>query len=305
MNFNFLQASMLVLLSVCVLSCQQPKQPIRLATYTYATNNRINNLTPFAKALEAEMERPVEIQSFPDVESFVAGIKSDQVDVGFINTLGYLILALDNEYMEPVATLKVKEDAVDNYKTVLLTNAESVTDLASISANANSLSMMFVAPGSTSGNLVPRLMLSSIGIKNPEESFNKVAYGGNHTSTFDLLKEGITDLCAIGSNEYYKQIAADTSLVSSTSLLWISEEIPLGPILLNKRFSAADRARIISLVLKLHETDPLALASIKEGWSEAKQAEKFHAITDKYYDNFRLVNGNRTDLSNILKQFVR
>ncbi|MDW3193982.1 MAG: PhnD/SsuA/transferrin family substrate-binding protein [Cytophagales bacterium] len=296
---------MIVLLSVCILSCQKAKQPIRIATYTYATNNRINNLTHFAKALEAEMKRPVEVQSYPDVASFIEGIKSDQVDVGFINTLGYLLLARDNEYMDPIATLKVKEDAVDNYKTVLLTNNERVTDLEAISANANTLSMMFVAPGSTSGNLVPRLMLSAIGIKQPEATFSKVAYGGNHTSTFDLLKEGVTDLCAIGSNEYYKQIAADSSLGASTQLLWISEEIPLGPVLLNKRFSSSDRTRMTALILKLHEADPQALASIKDGWSEAKQAEKFHAITDKYYDNFRMVNGNRTDLSNILKQFVQ
>jgi len=297
----------LLIALICTLhsGCKNNIQPLRLATYTYSTNNRINNLKPLSQELEKVLNRPVHIKSYPDVTSFIEGIKSDEVDVGLINTLGYLLLSLDNKNMEPVATLKVKKDAMDNYKTVLLTNNKKINDLNALKNNSDNLSMMFVAEGSTSGNLVPRLLLSSIGIKSPENHFKEVKYGGNHTSTFSKLIDGESDICAIGSNEYFKQIQADSTLLNSHKLLWISEEIPLGPLLLNNSLTDSDRGKIIGLFLNLHKDNFTTLQSIKEGWSEAKQADKFYPIDDDYYDNFRMVSGNTTDLSHILDLFVK
>ncbi|MCF6347511.1 MAG: phosphate/phosphite/phosphonate ABC transporter substrate-binding protein [Flavobacteriaceae bacterium] len=304
-NKNIILGLLIALICTLHSGCKNNIQPLRLATYTYSTNNRINNLKPLSQELEKVLNRPVHIESYPDVASFIEGIKSDEVDVGLINTLGYLLLSLDNKNMEPVATLKVKKDAIDNYKTVLLTNNKSINDLNALKNNSDDLSMMFVAKGSTSGNLVPRLLLSSIGIKSPENQFKKVKYGGNHTSTFSKLIEGKSDICAIGSNEYFKQIQADSTLLNSHKLLWISEEIPLGPLLLNNSLTDSDKEKITGLFLNLHKDNFTTLQSIKEGWSEAKQAEKFYPIADNYYDNFRMVNGNVTDLSDILDLFVK
>lgn len=304
-NKNTILVLLTALISLLQAGCKNNIQPLRLATYTYSTNNRIDNLKPLSKELEGVLKRSVLIKSYPDVASFIEGIKSDEVDVGLINTLGYLLLSLDNKNMEPIATLKVEKNAIDNYKTVLLTNNDSINNLNVLRNNSNSLSIMFVAEGSTSGNLVPRLLLSSIGIKSPENQFREVKYGGNHTSTFSKLIEGKSDICAIGSNEYFKQIQADSTLLSSNKLLWISEEIPLGPVLLNNSLTKSDKENITDLFLNLHKDNFTALQSIKEGWSEAKQAERFYPIADSYYDNFRMVNGNTTDLSDILDLFVK
>ena len=294
---------LLALIGVFQIECANG-QPLRLATYTYATNNRIDNLKPLSNQIEKTLERSVQTRSYPDVASFIDAIKSKEVDIALINTLGYLLLSLDNETMQPVATLKVKKGAEDNYKTVLLTNNKEIIDLKTLNAQANDLTMMFVSEGSTSGNLVPRLLLSSIGINSPETQFKAIQYGGNHTSTFEKLMAGDTDVCAMGSNEYFKQIRSDSTILNSTNLLWMSEEIPLGPVLINNDLSKTDKKKITQLILNLDENNTDALESIKAGWSEAKQAEKFYPITDAYYDNFRMVNGNQTDLSDILDLFT-
>ena len=295
----------IILIGLIQIGCENAKKPLTLATYTYSTNNRIDNLRPIAKDLEALLKRPIHIKSYPDVASFLDGIKSDEVDIGLINTLGYLLLSLDNQNMHPIATLKVREDAADNYKTVVLSKNDNITDLNALKFNANNLSMMFVSEGSTSGNLVPRLLLSSLGVKSPENQFKKVVYGGNHTSTFNKFMEGESDICSIGSNEYFNQIQKDSTFLTSARVLWFSEEIPLGPVLLNNKLSKSDKKEISDLFFNLHETNSSALQSLKAGWSEAKQAERFHPIGDSYYNNFRFVNGNNTDLSGILNLFVK
>ncbi|MGH1366583.1 MAG: phosphate/phosphite/phosphonate ABC transporter substrate-binding protein [Calditrichia bacterium] len=299
-----LMLAILLMFSV-TMSCNKQKEPLRLATYTYSTNDRLKNLQPLADDLAEQLKRPVSTTSYPDVASFIKGLKSNSVDIALINTLGYLLLSLNNEHMNPVAVLKVRQDAVDNYKTVLLTTKMDIADLDDVKEKASGLSMMFVAEGSTSGNLVPRLLFSSMGLNAPKQQFKHVSYGGNHTSTLERLLAGEADLCAIGSNEYFKQLKADSTLKTATRLLWISKEIPLGPVLLNKRLANDEQQQITKRLLQLHDADASVLQSIKAGWSEAKQAEKFYAITDNYYDNFRMVNGNTTDLAEILAAFVK
>jgi len=154
--------------------------------------------------------------------------------------------------MIPLTNLHINNDVVDNYKTVLLTNIDSLDNNTELKENAEHLRMMFVAEGSTSGNLVTRLFLSSIGISSPGSQFNEVQFGGNHISTFEKLLHSETDLCAIGSNEYFKQIRADSTLKDKVKLLWLSDEIPLGPVLINNKFSLEERDIISNLLLNLH-----------------------------------------------------
>ena len=294
---------LILFISLLFFGCNPNNKPIRLATYTYATNDRVENLKLLSQELENRLQRSVETTSYPDVESFITGIKSNKVDIALINTLGYLILASDNEHMLPVANMHIKEDAIDNYKTVILTNNDRINDYSALTDEAEMLTMMFVKEGSTSGNLVPRLFLSTINIPSPESKFKEVKYGGNHTSTFEKLVNEEVDLCAIGSNEYYKQIQTDSTLEDRARLLWVSDEIPLGPVLINKRLSSEEKEIVSTLLINLHLENLDAFESIKAGWSEAKQADKFQLISDEYYNSFREVNGNRTHLNDILKMF--
>lgn len=298
--------SLLFTLCLLLISCQDTQEPLIVATYTYHTNNRIDNLSPFSEKLSQKLGREVKTKSYPDVATFIAGINAGEVDLAFINTFGYLLLALDNQLTTPVAALKVEDEAQDNYKTVLLTSkSSSIINLTDLREKTGELSMTFVNEGSTSGNLVPRLFLSANGISSPEESFKEVRYSGNHTSAWEDLLSGKTDVTAFGSNEYFTLIENNPEILNQTKLLWMSHEIPLGPVLVKNTTSAKDQALIKSMLLVLHQTDTDIIGSIKDGWSEAKQAQKFISIEDTYYDPFRNFQGGEADLQGILKQFAK
>ena len=293
----------LILITLILGGCNQSENSIRLATYTYADNDRLENLKLLSNELEYKLKRKISLKSYPDVKSFIEGILANEVDIALINTLGYLILAEKDNLMFPIANMQIKDDVIDNYKTVILTNKQNLEEYTQITEKADSLRMMFVSEGSTSGNLVPRLFLSANKISSPESKFKLVKYGGNHTTTFKKLVSGETDLCAIGSNEYFKQINMDTSLKNTIKLLWVSNEIPLGPVLVNKELSNKEKEIISNLFLNLHKENVEIFNSVKSGWSEASQSDKFQSITDQYYDSFRQVNGNKTDLKKVLELF--
>lgn len=294
----------MVAASIWLISCQAPKKPLVVATYAYSTNDRIDNLKPLAAKIGEVLGQPVETKSYPDVATFIQAIRNNEVDVALINTFGYLLLALDNQVATPIAAMTVREEAKNNYKTVLLASAAlNLTDAGQLKERADSLVLTLVAEGSTSGNLVPRLFLSSVGLQHPEIEFQKFAYAGNHTKAFELLLEGNTDLCAFGSNEYFKQVGKDSSILNKTRVLWMSEEIPLGPVLIKNTLAEPDKAAITDLLLNLHTSAPEAFESVKKGWSEAANSENFAPVDDSHYDTFRDFNGKRADLSKILRQF--
>lgn len=283
-------------------------QNLVLATYQYATNNRLANIQPLATHLSKELGVPVAVKSYPTVHAFIDGIRNNEVDIALINTFGYLLLesAATGYAMQPSVVLKVKDGAQDNYKTAIVAPAGFPVDtLTQISTVAGKTKLMLVAVGSTSGNLVPRLALSAAGVKDPEKDFAAVVYGGNHKSTMDsvLASANPNMLAAMGSTEYLA-LLKDPVKAARVKLLWYSPEIPLGPVLLHNRLSAATKATIHRLLLALHTTEPATLESVKNGWSEAKQAEYYIPLKQGYYECFTRQLGDQPTMQKILKQFA-
>ena len=281
-------------------------QTIRLATYRYASNDRIANISPLGQQLEKALGTSVTVKSYNTVHEFIDGIRNNEVDIALINTFGYLLLeASDKSFpMLPKLALEVKADAKDNYKTVIAARSNvPVATLSDLSSRAGTLRMSFVAEGSTSGNLVPRLALSGAGINNPEKSFRKWSYSGNHATAIELLLKDSTDIAAMGHTEYEK-LQADPVKAKQLKQIWLSPEIPLGPVLLNKKLSPAQQQRIIDCFLTLEQTNEPALSAVKAGWSEAKQATHYISIGADFYTPFKSTLGSPVYLQEILRRFA-
>ena len=165
------------------------------------------------------------------------------------------------------------------------------------------LRLALVSPGSTSGNLVPRLALSRFGLTDPEKQFQQVSYSGNHRLAIDSLLANKADVCAVGSTEYFR-LMEDSVWTAQCTLLWLSPEIPLGPLLLHKRLPAETRQKITTALLHLHEQNSLALEAVKQGWSEAKEAERYIMFSKSYYKPFLKQIGSKPATKMILSQFA-
>ena len=158
-----------------------------------------------------------------------------------------------------------------------------------------------MARGSTSGNLVPRLLLNGIGIKDAEKHFSAVQYAGTHARAIELLLSDSVDVAAMGSTEWDK---LDSVKKAKLRLLYLSSEIPLGPVLLNKDVDNKLKQQIIQALLRLHETDRPALDAIKLAWTEAKQATQFISIGHNYYIPYLKQFGSFKKTQVIIRAFV-
>jgi phosphonate transport system substrate-binding protein len=281
-------------------------QPLVIATYQYADNNRISNVQPLADHIAAKTGQAVEVKSYKTVHLLIEAIQKNEVDIALINSFGYFMLeASATAYpMKPYAVLRVKENAKDNYKTAIIIADRFAADtLRDIKKIAASLRLMLVSPGSTSGNLVPRLAFNSVGLKNPETDFKQVSYGKNHKAAIDSVIFGKADIATVGSTEYFS-LLKDSSRAKQIKLLWLSPEIPLGPLLINNRVAAPLRDSIVALLLELHHSNTAALEAVKKGWSEAAQTDQFIRLPKDYYKPFRKQSGDKKTMAKIIKQFV-
>ncbi len=173
-----------------------------LATYQYADNNRIANIQPLAEYLNQKTGIHIEVKSYPSVHVFIEGIQQKEVDIALINTFGYFLLEASSKkyFMKPFAVLKVKDGAEDNYKTAIITTHDSrIKSFSEVKKTARESGLILVSPGSTSGNLVPRLALSSANIRNPEKEFGSLQYGRTHKATLDSVLLGKAEVGAIGA----------------------------------------------------------------------------------------------------------
>jgi phosphonate transport system substrate-binding protein len=169
---------------------QNDQKTIVLTTYRYAQNNRLSNILPLALLLEKQTGYKVKTESYATIFEFIDAIKRKEVDIALINTFGYMLLEQSHQanIMETSVALKVYPDAKDNYKTAVVVPSDSkITSFNSLEKAAPGFNLKLVSEGSTSGNLVPRLSLSKIGLNEPEKSFKSVSYGGTHRLTIEAV----------------------------------------------------------------------------------------------------------------------
>lgn len=276
-------------------------RPLVIATYQYADNPRIKNLEPFANHFAEAAGVKTSVKSYPTVYALLEAMKKNEVDVVFINTFGYLLSREVTNAYEMSATLFVQKEAASSYRSVIVTPKENHTPTLKFAVeHASDNYLVLVSPGSASGNLVPRLKLASMLPDDPEKFFVEVQYAERHDAALTLALEEKFAIASCGIDEYYK-LGADTS---KFNLLWKSEPIPLGPVVVRKGLSENLKSSLQKALLELREQNPEALESIKAGWTEAKYAEYFTVVDEAYYNGLIELAGDKTKAMRIIKKFV-
>lgn len=273
-----------------------------LATYQYADNPRIKNIEPFASHFGEAADVNVVVKSYPTVHELLEAMRKNEVDVAFINTFGYLLSREVTQHYEVSATLHLPDTAASVYRSVIVSPKENhTTTLAQAVERAGDNYLVLVSPGSTSGNLVPRLKLASMLPDDAEKFFVEVQYARTHDAALKLALEEKFAIASCGSDEYYK-LGADTA---KFDLLWKSEPIQLGPVVVRKELPENIKITLQNALLELHEQNPEALEAIKAGWTEARPADYFTVMEEAYYESLILLAGDKAKALRIIKKFAR
>jgi phosphonate transport system substrate-binding protein len=301
-----LKSALLLFVVFCILVIHsfcgsRPRPRLVLATYAYSTNNRVANLQPLAQYLQHETGFEVEAVSYPNVQALIAAIQQGKVHLAMINTLGYLSFQRKHPGIAtPLVSLDAGDAAATNYGGCVLARAETgIATIEDALKDDTIYRFALVASASTSGNLVPRLLLNSKGINDADKQF-LVYYAGTHKQVIDDLLAAKAALGGCGCHEYEKNVQADKAFAEKLVKIAEFKNIPLGPIVYHNTMPRRQVEKIEAALLKTHERDLKAFQTFRAGWTEFLEARKFKPVKDADYNGFRNLFGDNELLWNLL-----
>ena len=84
-------------------------------------------------------------------------------------------------------------------------------------------------PGSTSGNLMPRVAFTKVIGMDLEDYFGKVVYTGSHELSSVAVVKGKVDVAFVASHRFDNVVNKGEAKLSDVNILWKSDPIPQDP----------------------------------------------------------------------------
>lgn len=294
-------ATLLVLLAASVLRAQDKALVISIAEN--GVGDRLGAIEPLAAYLAEELNRPVKTTTAKDAVALMNQLESGEADIAYMNGFGYVLGTTKNLPLEVLVLPGNAQGQPNTYNSCLLAPRGRFASVAQAVEQASQTSLLFVNPTSTSGHLVPRLYLSSLGVKQAEISFAQVLFGQNHYLTLNKVRAGEADLAAMAYNIYQTELQKGNLKADELDVLWVSEGIPSEPVVVNKNLDSATKQAVRDAFLQMHQRSPVTWAHVQQNFS-ARQATNFVAGKDEHYDSIRNTSGKIEDLLFILNFYI-
>lgn len=183
-----------------------------------------------AKALQAELNIPVNVFLSKNYTGLIDAMKNKKVDFAFFTAMSYV-------FAEKSAGAKVLLKKVWNgpfyYSTILTKKSSGIGSLPKLSGKK----FAFVDEKSTSGYLYPQVQF-----KKSKIVFKETQFSGSHAQSVAWLDEGKVDAIAVfaddkkgGDNAYFKY-SKTPNPHKQVATLWVSEPIPNDPFCVRQDF---------------------------------------------------------------------
>jgi phosphonate transport system substrate-binding protein len=194
--------------------------------------------TPFLKAMEAELGRPVNAFYATDYAGIIEAMGANKLQVAWYGGKAY-IEAAERSNAEAF-TRTVNVDGTQGYYSHLITNKDNpiVNDIdlqkgtgdRYIVENANELTFAFNDPNSTSGFLVPTYYIFAQNDMNPTAAFKELIFTGSHEATALAAANNQVDVATNNSETLEMLEKSDPETRAKIQVIWTSPVIPTEPI---------------------------------------------------------------------------
>jgi phosphonate transport system substrate-binding protein len=162
--------------------------------------------------------------------SVVEGLLGGFVQVAVLGPYSYVIASEKDPTIEVFATYAKKpghmQEEGPGYRAALITKKGSkFTSIDSIKGSTLGL----VDPGSTSGNLMPRVVFGDVIGMDLDKYFGKVVYTGSHELSSVAVGKGKVDAAFVATHRFDNVVNKGEIKLDEVNTLWKSDPIPQDP----------------------------------------------------------------------------
>lgn len=213
--------------------------------------------------------------------SVVEGLLGGFVDVAVLGPYSYVIANEKDPGIEVFATYAKKpghlQEEGPGYRAALVSKKGSkFTDIESLKGATIGLT----DPGSTSGNLMPRVVFAEVVGMDIDKYFGKVAYTGSHELSTVAVAEGKVDAAFVATHRFDNVVNKGQVKLEEFNVLWQSDPIPQDPFVYRNELCKDIRDKVVETFLGLKD-QPNAkkfLANVKSNTFVPMSAEDYDII---------------------------
>ena len=184
------------------------------------------------------------------VEALLGGF----VDVAVLGPYTYVIASSKDPNIAVFATYAKRaghlQEEGPGYKAALVSKKGSkFTSIESLKGATIGLT----DPGSTSGNLVPRVVFTKVIGKSLEDYFSKVVYTGSHELSTVAVHQGKVDAAFVATHRFDNVVNKGEVKLADFNVLWNSPAIPQDPFVYRNSLCDDVKAKIADTFLGLKD----------------------------------------------------
>lgn len=244
----------------------------------------VKNLEPVTNYLSKELEIPVKVYKGNDYTAIIEAMRGEKLDIAVFGPFSY-VLASKKAGAEPLVVPASREGKLATYNSLIVANKKTgINNLQELIDTPNKFSLSFSDPASTSGHLVPRGHLISLGIK-PETHFKNVLFSGSHTATILSLATGKIDVAGCSYTVYNKMIERGMLKREDVTVLWKSQDLPVDLVTVRGGISPEFKAKITEAYVKMADKAPETAGYFYEEWNDSTLV--YIPAKDKMYSEIR------------------
>jgi phosphonate transport system substrate-binding protein len=274
--------AMLILLSVIALAgCGTPKlgtedNPIVMAFVPSLDSQEVlASGDAIAQYLQTETGLVIEPNVGTDFAAVREAMGAGKAQIGWLNTFNYILAS--EKYGVDVGLVTVRYGTTYYNGQIVVGADTGITSLEDLKGKV----MCWVDPNSTSGYIIPRIMLQANGI-DPDTDFAQTVEAGSHDQVIISVYNGDCDAGAtfVDARDNVEDDFPDVK--EKVLVLATTPEIPNDSVSFVKDFPSDMRQQIVDALLAYSETD-----AGKEALNTLYDIAGLQAADDTFYDGFR------------------
>ena len=233
-------------------TCENPEALTFAMVPTEETVAELQLYKPVTDRMEKLTGKKIQFFMPTSYASVVEGLLSKFVDVAVLGPYSYVIANSKDKSIEVFATYAKRpghmQEEGPGYRGVLISKRGSkFTSIDSLKGSTLGLT----DPGSTSGNLMPRVAFTKVIGKDLEKFFGKVVYTGSHELSSVAVVEGKVDAAFVATHRFDNVVNKGEASLDGVNILWKSDPIPQDPFVYRNTLCENIKAKIRETFLDL------------------------------------------------------
>ena len=246
------------------------------------------------KFLEKKLGIPVEMIYTNDYTGVIEALKAKKVHMADIPPFAYII-ATRTFKLDPLVTLGQNGKPSTYTSSIIVNGRSNLKSMADIEAQSKNLTLCFADPASTSGHLVPRAYLNSIGL-NPDNAFKQVIFAGNHLASVLAVKSGKIDVGCTTSLVFKIMLEKKMINEGDVRVVWTSDPIMDQPIVIRDDVNKDFAKKIQDAYLAINRERPDIINKYVKLFLKDTAKRSYVVVKDADYDGLRKIAAGIKDL---------